>query len=156
MKLLPDLARQRLYNRLNGEENLTALHEELYRQLQLLLPAGWQHHQRLESRLPGKPVLRLEVRERFAYTDEIALSYAGSAGEGELMVVRLYHDAKVAELHHCNTVGWFLRRLGPAVSIELQAGTRSSQNVFLVKWLDFLLDSGYQHRPWCVLDATTA
>ena len=154
MKLLADLAHQRLANRVDGGENLTPLHEELYRQLALLLPQDWQEHSLLESRLPGKPPLRVQVLEHFPYTDEIALSYAkpGQAEEGEVMVVRLYHDAQVAELHHCNAVGYFLRRLGPAVSAELQAGTRRSQNAFLLKWLDFLLDAGYQHRPWCVLN----
>lgn len=158
MKLLADLARQRLANRFDCGGNLTAMHEELYRQLNLLLPPDWQSHRLLESRLPGKPPLRLHVLERFSYTDEIALSYveSGRPEEGEVIVVRLYHDAKVAELHHCNTVGYFLRRLGPAVSAELQAGTRRSQNAFLLKWLDFLLDCGYQHRPWCVLSPDAA
>lgn len=151
MQLLPELARQRLNDRFAGGENLTAVHEELYRQLMLLLPTGWQQQRLLESRLPGKPPLRMQVLQRFAYTDEIGLSYGAVSEDGDQLVVRLYHDARVAELHHCNALGYFLRRLGPSVSAELQAGNRQANNTFLLRWLDFLLATGYQHRPWCVL-----
>ncbi len=153
MKLLPELAHQRLLNRLDGGENLTVLHEEIYRLLVLLLPKDWRRQPVWQAHLPGKPPLQLQIRACFTYTDEIALSYMIAEKE-EPVVVRLYHDAKVAELHHYNAIGYSLRRLGPVVSSQLQAGTRRAQNAFLLKWLDFLLNTGYQHATWSAADAS--
>ena len=150
MQLSTDLVRQRWTNQLAGGNNLTPVHEDIYRLLALLLPAGWREQSLLEACVPGKPPLRLQLREQFTYTDEIALFYATGQNE-DIMVARMYHDARVAELHHCNFAGYFLRRLGPAVSAGLQAGNRRSQNEFFRKWLVFLLDAGYQHRPWRTL-----
>ena len=71
-------------------KRLQDVQEEIYRQLQLLIPDDFAFHDSLESRVAGSPVLRLEALERHAYTTFLRLTYEFSDGRPFFCAGRTY------------------------------------------------------------------
>ena len=62
-------------------KRLQEVQEEIYRQLQLLIPAEITSHDAFLSRVSGSPLLRMDVLERHRYTHFLRLTYLFSNGE---------------------------------------------------------------------------
>jgi uncharacterized protein YqiB (DUF1249 family) len=97
--------------------------------------------ERLCSRVPGDCELVLTVTERTPYTTGFNLTYwLESEGTGLLeavpdMLVRVYHDARVAE---CTG---FATGRSP---VERELDQRWVRNVMLNKWLEYCADRGHR------------
>jgi uncharacterized protein YqiB (DUF1249 family) len=137
-------------NGLRKQPALKRLHEvqeEIYRQLQLLIPDQVAFHDSLASRVPGSPDLRMEVLERHNYTTFFRLTYEFREGEKRSYApdahIRFYHDAHIAEATSFN-LGQGCRRTAhpsyPPRQILQQAWRR---NRALDRWLDYLLKQGH-------------
>jgi uncharacterized protein YqiB (DUF1249 family) len=106
---------------------------------------------RLRSRVPGDCELVLTVFEQSPYTTTLELTYVlpdtgGASRTAPDMVVRLYHDARLAE-----ALGWsashshgVLRGLRREAERELDH--RWARNVMLNKWLEYCVERGHLFR----------
>jgi uncharacterized protein YqiB (DUF1249 family) len=128
-------------------KRLQEVQEEIYRQLQLLIPDDIAWHDSLASRVSGSPLLRMQVIERHAYTLFLRLTYEFSEGEDRSYApdahIRFYSDAHLAEATSYNT-GQGCERTShpsyPPVQLLQQAWRR---NRALDRWLDYLLKQGH-------------
>ncbi|MBL4772959.1 MAG: DUF1249 domain-containing protein, partial [Alcanivoracaceae bacterium] len=69
-------------------------------------------------------------------------------GKSEKVTIKLYEDAKVAEVVYCTNVQKFIRLLGPKVPPKVHMETRGALNIFLNKWLNYLLQNAYSRDKW--------
>ncbi|WP_027858886.1 DUF1249 domain-containing protein [Marinobacterium jannaschii] len=139
-KYVPDLTRQ------------TAQCEANYARMLKLLPdiddcgerdfhVRWQQHQ---------TVVRLSVEERFKYTTTVRLSYQHDGQspwlEAPALLIRLYHDARVAEvvcLQRSQLSGVY-----PYPNREMhQPDEKLQLNEYLGEWLGHCLDRGHHPDP---------
>jgi len=130
---------------------LMELYELNYIQLRQLIPDVSLLQDRAVSRVKGALDLYLTVRERCKYTTTLHLSYRFEGDESHVLapdiVVRLYHDAQVAEVisrgkgRSRQTSGF--DRFHPDYPIE----ARWRVNRFLQKWLGFCLRHGHAFSP---------
>lgn len=108
------------------------------------LPAGTY-----VSRVPGGLDLMVEVLEQHAYTVELRLSYrmrdAQTGQPDPSAYVRLYRDARQAEVTHCYVGRHWQDVLGLRPSVQAMVNHRLRMNGFLNKWLDYL--DGQGHSP---------
>lgn len=99
------------------------------------------------SRADGSPDLFLQIIERHAYTTELRLTYFFPEGQGAKAdpdaVLRVYHDARQAEIISCRPGRSFRRLHGPWVPSPDELQRRWNLNRFLAKWLDYLLARGH-------------
>ncbi len=103
------------------------------------------------SRVAGDCELVLTVLEQSPYTTTLELTYLlGGAGEigrtAPDMLVRLYHDARLAEAlgwsaTHAHNVLKGLRR-----EAERELDHRWARNVMLNKWLEYCVERGHLFR----------
>lgn len=126
---------------------LQDVQEEIFRQLQLLLPDDIAWHDSLRSRVAGSPPLRLEVLERHPYTTFFRLTYE-FAQDGEATYepdahVRCYHDARLAEATSFNCEQACRRDAHPAYPPRQLMQRAWRQNRALDRWLDYLLRQGH-------------
>jgi len=127
-------------------------HEDNFYLLQLLIPHQLEKNQTLICELKNKPKLILLVKDCFKYTVEFELKYQFKNSVSESVVIRNYLDAKVAELMYCTDFQRFIRLMGPKISPHVHFKTRMSLNRFLDKWLNYLLQNGYNASAWKSLD----
>lgn len=128
-------------------KRLQQVQEEIYRQLQLLIPDQIAFHDSLMSRVAGSPDLRMEVLERHSYTTFFRLTYEFREGEERSYApnahIRFYHDAHIAEATSFNLRQGCVRTAHPSfppMQILQQAWRR---NRALDRWLDYLLKQGH-------------
>ncbi|MEZ5473113.1 MAG: DUF1249 domain-containing protein [Marinicella sp.] len=127
--------------------SLTQLHEYNFKLLSYLLPAfrsGNFYHATIDD----KTFLQVKVRERFKFTTEISMCMVFDEVVSDALVIRIYHDAQLAELVYSNEFEKQYRQMGGRVDINNQANLRYSQNCFLNKWLIFLIEKGYGQQLW--------
>lgn len=119
---------------------LMELYEINYLFMRRLMPRPFEEGVRLDSTAGATP-LYLRVLDRGPYTTTVELThlFEGSAGEGvdvlPDLTVRVYHDARVAEVLCVS--GKSLRGGGESLA------TRWSVNRFLNRWLRFCLGEGH-------------
>ncbi|MGJ8664034.1 MAG: DUF1249 domain-containing protein [Marinicella sp.] len=128
--------------------SLMQLHEFNHRLLTALLPDLPDHPLTFHSSTENKPTLQVKVREQFKFTTEISMCMLFDEAVSDALVIRIYHDAQLAELVYSNEFEKQFRQLGGKVDINNQASLRYSQNCFLNKWLIYLLESGFDHCHW--------
>ena len=126
-------------------------HEDNYQLFNLLIPRKLFSGASYQSSISKKPKLLLEVVNKFAYTTEMSFNYSFEFGNSEKIVVKLYHDAQVAEIVYCTDLQQFIRLLGPKIRPKVHKETRGSLNIFLNKWLCFLLQNNYNSENWVIL-----
>jgi uncharacterized protein YqiB (DUF1249 family) len=106
------------------------------------LPAGLY-----VSRIPDGLELMVEVLEQHPYTVELRLSYriydAATGQPDPSAYVRLYRDARQAEVTHCYVGRHWQDVLGLRPSVQAMLGHRLRMNSFLNKWLDYLDSQGH-------------
>ncbi|TDR22485.1 DUF1249 domain-containing protein [Marinicella litoralis] len=128
--------------------SLMQLHEFNHRLLEALLPIENQQAQIHHSALNSTPLLQVKYRERFKFTTEIAMCMIFDDAVSDALVIRIYHDAQLAELVYSNEFEKQFREMGGRVDAKNQASLRYSQNCFLNKWLIYLLEKGYCQTEW--------
>jgi len=95
-------------------DRLQDLQTEIYRQLQLLIPDQIANYDSFQSRVPGSPLLRMDILERHAYTHFVRLTYQFSAQDSLEIVpdahIRVYNDARLAEATSFDPIQGFKRQ----------------------------------------------
>lgn len=127
--------------------SLTQLHEFNHKLLRALLPSDLQQTT-YHSTVSNKPLLQVKVREQFKFTTEIAMCMVFDDAVSDALVIRIYHDAQLAELVYSNEFEKQYRQLGGLVDSKNQADLRYSQNCFLNKWLIYLLENQFSRTEW--------
>lgn len=128
---------------------LMEMYEANYIRLRRLCPGLSSLGGQVVSRVHGALDLHLIVLERSRYTTTLALTYELMGECGELtadpnLVVRMYHDARQAEVLSRSS-----RREGGEISIEALRGHSALSakwrlNRFLFKWLGYCLHQGHR------------
>ncbi len=119
--------------------------------LQELLPGAYL------SRCANGLDLVVEVLEVHPYTLELRLSYRMNdpvTGQPDPSAyVRIYRDARQAEVTHCYIGRHWQDVLGLHPSPKVMFGHRLRMNSFLNKWLDYLLGQGHGPHTLVPLEA---
>lgn len=128
-------------------KRLQDLQTEIYRQLQLLIPDEIAHYDSFQSRVPGSPLLRMDILERHPYTHFMRMTYEFNKDDKREIApdahIRIYNDAHLAEVTSFNPQQGFKRLAGPLFP-QYQIFQRSwRQNQALDKWLGYLLHQGH-------------
>lgn len=102
------------------------------------------------SREPMRTLIRLEVAERFAYTSTIAVSQQQEGAspwlEAPSLIVRLYHDAGMAEV--VCTRRRQISGVYPYPNPDMhQPDEKAQLNDYLAEWLSHCLSHGHQIEP---------
>ena len=128
-------------------KRLQDLQTEIFRQLQLLIPDQVAHYDSFQSRVPGSPLLRMDVLERHPYTHFLRLTYEFKNDQSHENVpdahVRMYHDARLAEVTSFNPEQGFKRLASPYFPQHQMFQRNWQQNRTLDKWLGYLLHQGH-------------
>jgi len=129
---------------------LSRLHEvqaENFCLLQLLIPDDFAFTDFLKSRVPGSPLLRLEILERHRYTSFMRLTYDFSEDSEPRYSpdahIRLYHDARMAEATSFDLIQACSRDTHPAYPARQMMHRAWRKNRALERWLDYLLRQGH-------------
>lgn len=129
---------------------LMGLYAENYRRLERVfgLPEIEGGHQ--VSSIDDGLDVHLHVVERHPYTLELRLTYGMvDPVSGELdpsAFLRIYRDARMAEVTHCYAGRRWQDVLGLDAPARTVVGHRLRMNVFLSKWLEYLGEQG--HSPF--------
>ena len=128
-------------------KRLQDLQTEIYRQLQLLIPDEIAHYDSFKSRVPGSPLLRMDILERHPYTHFMRMTYEFNSDDNREISpdahIRIYNDARLAEVTSFNPKQGFTRLAHPLFP-QYQLFQRSWRlNQALDKWLGYLLHQGH-------------
>ncbi len=128
-------------------KRLQDVQEELYRQLQLLMPDDLAFHDHLKSTVPGAQTLRMEVLERHPFTTFFRLTYEFRNRQEVSYApdahIRFYHDARLAEATSFNCQQACTRQSHPAFPPRQMMQLTWRRNRALERWLDYLLKQGH-------------
>jgi hypothetical protein len=126
---------------------LMGLYGENYQRLARLLPLSILHPGRYVSHSVNGLDLIVEVLEIHPYTLELRLSYLLDdpvTGQPDPSAyVRIYRDARQAEVTHCYVGQRWQDVLGMHPTPRVLFGHRLRMNSFLNKWLEFLIGQGH-------------
>ncbi|MBT8062939.1 MAG: DUF1249 domain-containing protein [Gammaproteobacteria bacterium] len=126
---------------------LQDVQEELYRQLQLLIPEQVAYHDWFQSRVGDSPLLRMEILERHPYTQFLRLTYQFDNGEDPELApdahIRLYQDARLAEVTAFDAGQGCRRSAHPWYPPRQLMQKTWRLNLALDKWLGYLLQQGH-------------
>lgn len=129
---------------------LMALYESNWRHLaQLLGPARLRDAPNdIVSAVPGDLDLHLRVEERSPYTTTFRLTYffdaSGETDADPDLVVRIYHDVRLAEALSCRRLHHRHQLLGRyATNAHDELARRWQRNILLNKWLEYCLERGH-------------
>jgi uncharacterized protein YqiB (DUF1249 family) len=130
---------------------LMELYELNYIQLRLLVPDMHAIQDRSTSRVDGALDLYLSVLERSKYTTTFHLSYQFSDADGGFpapdLVVRMYHDAQVAEVISRGRQSGRRDTEYDRLHCQYCIQTKWQVNRFLHKWLGYCLHQGHAFSP---------
>ena len=128
-------------------KRLQGVQEEIFRQLQLLIPDAVAFHDALKSQVSGSPTLRMQVLERHPYTTFLRLTYEFRDGDDRSYApdahIRLYRDARLAEATSYNTEQGCTRDAHPSYPGRHQLIEAWRRNRALDRWLNYLLTQGH-------------
>ncbi len=128
-------------------KRLHEVQEEIFRQLQLLMPEQLAFHDSFTSRVNRSPLLRMDILERHPYTHFLRLTYQFENGkEPELAPdahIRVYRDARMAEVTSFNPDQGFRRSAHPWYPPRQLFQRTWRQNLVLNKWLGYLIQQGH-------------
>ncbi|MEE4216552.1 MAG: DUF1249 domain-containing protein [Xanthomonadales bacterium] len=135
------------FGRKHALKRLQEVQEEIFRQLQLLLPDDIAFHDSLASRVSGSPLLRMEIIERHPYTTFLRLTYEFKEGEDCSYApdahIRFYRDAHMAEATSYNTAQGCTRTAHPSYPPPQLLQQAWRRNRALDRWLDYILKQGH-------------
>jgi uncharacterized protein YqiB (DUF1249 family) len=91
--------------------------------------------------------LHLAIVERHPYTTELHLTYAmpdrETGGLSPAAWLRIYSDARVAEVTHCHPGKRLWHELGPFPPAKTVFQHRMRMATFLNRWLEYLAEQGH-------------
>jgi uncharacterized protein YqiB (DUF1249 family) len=127
---------------------LMTQYAENYRQLQLLFDDLDLGHDRYISCVPGELSIYIEITERHRYTTIARMTYfiedsAGRVSRDPDAHIRIYHDAELAEATHCYPGSISQPMFGALVPVSDVVEHRWRMNLFLDRWLGYLLGQGH-------------
>lgn len=127
--------------------SLMTLYESNFIRLGWLLPDLERLRATAVATAGVEPPLEVTVLERCRYTTTLRLSCLFDDGAGVVrdpwLVVRVYHDARLAEVRGvAREQARSPRRLPAAAACSRWAG-----NMLLNKWLEYCADRGYRFAP---------
>lgn len=138
-KYVPDLTRQ------------MSICEANYARVNKLMP-DLEHQDAREFSISSQErqsAVRIEVMERFTYTTTLRVSQSSAATpwlDAPTLLVRLYHDAGMAEVIHTER-----RQFSGAYSYPnhqmFQPDEKAQLNHYLGEWLSHCLRYGQHHEP---------
>ncbi len=130
-----------------SDDDLPLIQARLYQHLKILLPELIQANTSYRSLTGRGPALFLKVLERHKYTDFLRLTHRFAAvNETDLAPnahIRMYHDAKLAEVTAFNSLQGIQRYAGPWLPAQHVLYKNIKQNQALLKWLDHLHELGH-------------
>lgn len=139
-KFIPDLSKQQ------------ALCEANYARIMKLMPDIHQDDEReFQVSLAGQEsTVHLKVEERFTFTTTVIVRLSMSRRsewlEAPQLQVRLYHDARLAEVI-CPQTRYQLKGKYPYPNkLMYQPDEKMQLNDYLAQWLSFCLNHGYQQQ----------
>ena len=124
-----------------------SLYESNYIRLGGLIPRLEHIPATAVSEVPGDCPLHLRLHERSRYTTTLTLTYlfdeAGTAVSDPDLQIRIYHDARLAEVQAC--ARWHRHAMLESMRSELarSLGERWLRNMMLNKWLDYCVERGH-------------
>jgi uncharacterized protein len=128
--------------------SLMSLYESNYIRLRWLAPELNDICGAAISQVPGDCALHLTILERSRYTTTFTLTYLFEDATGVVadpdLQVRVYHDAKLAEVQAC--ARWHRHATLASIRSQLarQLGERWLRNIMLNKWLDYCVERGHR------------
>lgn len=124
--------------------SLMTLYESNFIRLGWLVPDLKRLRGSVTSRVRGEPALELSVIEQSRYTTTLGMTYLLDDERLPELVIRVYHDARLAEA--CRTAADpahpRLQRL--AADVAREHGRRWSCNMLLNKWLEYCAGNGHR------------
>lgn len=135
----------------NAFEWLLGLYGDNFERLQRLVDARQLVPGRYLNESRGQPALVLDVLEQQPYTTLLRLSlrFAETVPEEDPESYwRVYHDARQAEVTHCRFDAHRVRLFAPNTPARQIAQYRRRMNSFANKWLEHLLQGGYDSQRW--------
>ena len=124
------------------------LYERNYLRLQCLVPDIKLIGKQVEKSVVGTSQLKLSGVEQFKYTSVISLIQPLSDEDVYLadprMDIRVYHDARVAEVLSFQNHGHFRPKYDYPNPCMYQPREKKRVNLFLSEWLDFLIQEGHR------------
>lgn len=140
--------------RLSRFEWLMGLYGENFQRLVRMFQPQALAEGRYVSSVTGGLELQVDVLAQHPYTVELRLSYrmldAATGQPDPSAYVRLYRDARQAEVTHCYVGRHWQDVLGLRPSVQAMVSHRLRMNSFLNKWLDYL--EGQGHGPHTLSD----
>lgn len=130
---------------------LMALHAENHQRLANLFAPQQLAVGRYVSRLEYGLDISLDVLELHPYTQDLRLGYCfvdrDSGEKPPSALLRLYHDAGMAEVLDCHANPRMVPRLGPLLlPARTEQQRRMRMSTFLGRWLEYLAEQGHgQH-----------
>lgn len=127
--------------------SLMSLYESNYIRLSWLVPNLSTLSDALVSHVEGDCPLHLGVIERARYTTTLSLTYLfeenGSVVADPDLQIRVYHDARLAEVQSC--ARWHRHSMLEGIRSQFarNLGDRWLRNVMLNKWLDYCVERGH-------------
>jgi uncharacterized protein YqiB (DUF1249 family) len=132
---------------------LMGLYAENYRRLERVFGLPELRDEHMVSSVDDGLDLYLQVIERHPYTLELKLTYgivdALTGQPDPSAFLRIYHDARMAEVTHCYAGRRWQDVLGLDAPARTVVGHRLRMNVFLSKWLEYLGDQGHSPFTLC-------
>lgn len=126
---------------------LMGLHAENYHRLRRLFAPARLTPGTYRSSLDDGLDLRLDIVRHHRYTTDLNLTYCvpdpvtgESTPSAEL---RMYHDAKLAEVLHCDAGTRLARVLGRVAPARDVCRRRLRMGSFLNRWLEYLAEQGH-------------
>jgi uncharacterized protein YqiB (DUF1249 family) len=139
---------------------LMALYAENFVRLQRVFAVADLKSDHYRSTVDDGLDLRVDVLERHPYTLELRLTYdLRDPHTGELdpsAFLRVYRDARMAEVTHCYVGRRWQDTLGLNAPARTVVGHRLRMNAFLSKWLEYLGDQGHSRFTLQALDAAAS
>lgn len=139
---------------------LMALYAENYVRLQRVFAVSDLKADHYRSTIDDGLDVRLDVLERHPYTLELRLTYElRDPHTGELdpsAYLRVYRDARMAEVTHCYVGRRWQDTLGLNAPARTVVGHRLRMNAFLSKWIEYLADQGHSRFTLQALEGATA
>jgi uncharacterized protein len=131
----------------NTFAGLMELYELNYMWLRRLAPDLGQLRGTITSSVRGALDLYLAVVEREKYTTTLCLTYKFDQHEGPHvapdLMIRIYHDARVAEVMECNRDRIFAGHTPNQIPTQGTLRWKLAANRFLLKWLRYCVLQGH-------------
>lgn len=128
-------------------ERLQRVQEDIYAQLQCLVPDGEPGVSHWRSQVPGGMPLHVQLLERHPYTSFLRLThhfeYKDHLESEPEAHVRCYHDLNIAEVTAFDTLQGIRRMAHPSMPARGLWQLAWRNNRSLEKWLQYLLDQGH-------------